>query len=258
MDHKAEDSERYLIAKDAFLSRYTSQRLAKKLLKDLMNTPHLPLCLRHGDGRAHVIERFRGYLQAQEETRNLDRSFGSVESIIIPLLNHGRITSFAKIDRYWGRISDADLTHVFDSFDWLARLLPQADEWTVREVCFRSDVVSGRDDHFFALEEVCDLSVFYDRVLHNYKIIKEKILNEDFDQAREEHGERQRRFSAKTGEGSKFKEVKVRLNPELVDVLNDTVGDGNRTAWIEDAIVQKLHSLGVDYELPEQPPIPKR
>lgn len=258
-DRSKKDSERYIIAKEAFLSRYSSPRLARKLLSGLETSNDLLLALRHGEGRAHVIERFIGYVSGKEKKRHLlDKSYDTVEKIILPLINHGRITSFERVEAYWSHVRDDSPDHAFDSFDWLARSLPKADEWTLREICFRTDLLAARKDDFFALEEVCGGPALCDRVLANYKKIKENILNKDFDEARQEHGERQRRFSSHTGEGSKFKEVKVRLTPDLVDVLNETIGGGNRTAWIEDAIVQKLHSLGVEYEPVEQPPLPPR
>lgn len=259
VERRSADSERYLIENESFLARYSSQRLAKKLLKDLMATDHLLLALRHGDGRTHVIEQFFGYVASQKKKRRtLDQDFDNVEKIVLPLINHGRIPSFQAVDRCWSLVTNDDLDQVFASYDWLVLHLPKLDEWSVRELCFRSDLFAKRDDQFFALEEICTPSKLCDRFLSNYKHIKEIILDKDFDKAREDQLDRKQRYAPRTGEGGLYKEVKVRLHPDLIDTLKDVVGGGNRTAWIEEAILQRLENEGVEFSLPEQPPVPHK
>ncbi len=259
VERRSADSERYLIEKESFLARYSSQRLAKRLLKELMATDQLLLALRHGDGRTQVIEQFFGYVASQKKKRRtLDQDFDSVEKIVLPLINHGRIPSFETVDLYWRLVTSADLGEVFASYDWLALQLPKADEWSVRELCFRSDLLAKRNDQFFALEEICETSKLCDRFLSNYKQIKEIILDKDFDKAREEQLDRKQRYAPRTGEGGLYKEVKVRLHPDLIDTLKEVVGGGNRTAWIEEAILQRLENEGVEFSLPEQPPVPHK
>lgn len=258
-DRSKKNSDRYLIAKEAFLSRYNSSRLAKKLLNGLEASNQLILALRHGDGRAYVIERFFGYASQNEKRRHpLDRSYDTVEKIILPLINQGRIASFHALEIYWSHVTDDNPDRVFESFDWLSRHLVDADEWLLRELCFRSDLLSGRNDDFFALEEICDPATFCDRFFRNYKQIKENILNKDFDEARAEQHERKQRYAPRTGEGGLYKEVKVRLHPDLIATLKDVVGGGNRTAWIEEAILQRLEREGVEFSLPQQPPLPHK
>lgn len=250
----------FAASKRAFLRSYTRQGRAEKILDELLSTEFLPLVLRHGYGKGHLLQMiFDVAEQVAAEGDAYDKDLSDPNFILMLLVFANKIPtppSFAVLWSYFDQPRNSPEQAETD-YSRLRSKLDASDEWNVRELVLRSGFLVDRIDEDLALKENFSREELCARILSNYKQINKNILNDDFDEARQ-GGQRKYRFAPRKGEGALYKQVGLRLHPDTIEALTKAVGEGNRNAWIEEAIHDRLSREGFEMEPVQQPPVRER
>lgn len=249
-----EETGFFRAAKRTFIRSYKRPSKAEKILESLQSSDFLPLVLRYDKGRSRLLEMIfdvAELISADGDT--FDHDLATPEGIMLLLVLSKKVPEPSDFAPFWQRLTERKNTsaEAEAGYWWLVEKLPSANEWVLRELVLRSGFLLDRIDDQIAFQESFSKQEFCDTILRNYKQLNNNTLNDDFDKAGQEHINRRYRFAPKTGKGGVHKQVKLTLHEDVIPVVAEAVGEGNRSAWIEQAIVEKLERDGFKFTPPD-------
>lgn len=257
-----EDQEReFASLSKQFLDSFRDKELGSRILADIPEVLQAPQVLRYYVGVNLLLEKTVSQLRNRRfPSKNLDDEFQNAEGVILYFVQSGFIPSKPHMEEFFSEVFptlkglDANAT-IFNTYENLQTALPRRSELELRELLIRFQrwYGIGGDAALLPIEKFD--GGLANKVLEFFKILYGAYLRRDFDEALDEHSRRQRRFAPKKS-GGVYKQVKLQLHEDLIPVLTEALAGGNRNAFIEEAIVEKLQREGVEFDLPDQPPLP--
>jgi hypothetical protein len=244
----------FTASKRAFLRSYSRRARAEKILEELLSTEFLPLVLRHGHGRGHLLQMILDVAeQIADEGEAYDKDLSNPQFILLLLILADKVPTPSQFADLWSFFDTPDSTPEKAEADYfrLEAALHKSDEWSLRELALRSGFLLERIDEELAFKESFSRDELCASILSNYKQLNKNILNDDFESAGQDHLNRRFRYAPRSGKGGVHKQVKLTLHEDLLPVVKEAVGSGNRNAWIEQAIIEKLERDGFQFEAPD-------
>ena len=237
-----------------FMRNFTRRGRAERVLEELLLTDFLPTVLRFGPGKEYLLEMVLEVAESYvPESETYDKKLRSTSDVLVLLLLSGRVPSPSNFMRLW-KFFDKPRSSEFlaeQDLSELIRALDEVNEWTLRELELRSGMMIDALDESPIFEKNFSRAKTCDNILRNYKQINKNILNDDFEEARQDHISRRFRYAPRSGKGGVHKQVKLTLHEDLLPVVKKAVGSGNRNAWIEQAIMEKLERDGFEFDSPD-------
>ncbi|WP_162685548.1 hypothetical protein [Roseovarius amoyensis] len=244
-----------------FVARFHDKDLGARILDRLPEIQAGPHILRFYAGINSLLKSLLAeFRDARDYGVGLETQFVNAETIALFFMDRGLVPNKPGMDSLVSDVfpdfKDRDAnTVIFNTYEHLQTALPRRNEMELRELLIRFQrwYGIGGDTALLPLEKFD--GGLANKVLEFFKILYGAYLRRDFDEALDEHSRRQRRFAPKKS-GGVYKQVKLQLHEDLIPVLSKALAGGNRNAFIEEAIVEKLQREGVEFDLPDQPPLP--